>query len=376
MVKGMHLPRALRLLGYALCVVISAPEMVGWITHGRSQHGGAWLAFYALFIAAYHASATAPAGKQGSARRLVAMGVQEAAMIALAVVAPCEFAALALVVLSLQGALFLPPRVLAAGLVGQTVVVFCIIMRGCGGWESVSWFLAVSGFQATAAVAVMHARRETEARASLAAVNAELMAARALLADSSRADERVRIARELHDVLGHSLTALGLQLEVARNVGPDDASVHVRKAQALASEALAGVRVAVSTMRASSGADVSNALRALCTGAPGLEVHLELPDSFVVGCADRAHCVVRCVQEILTNTLRHAHAENLWISVAQTEAEITIVARDDGRGAPDFGAGNGLDGMRARLEEMGGKLAIAATPAFSLLAHLPSGEPA
>jgi signal transduction histidine kinase len=215
------------------------------------------------------------------------------------------------------------------------------------------------------------ALREGEARLGLARANAELRATRALLAEATRADERGRIARELHDVLGHTLTALGLQLEVARNVPPDRAPAHVAKARALADDALAGVRGAVSAMRAERGPDVGRALRDLCADTPGLTVHLDLPEPFVIEHAARANCLVRCVQEILTNALRHAAAENLWIRVERTPSLVTVDARDDGRGASEVRAGNGLAGMRARIEEMGGRLVIAATPAFSLSAQLP-----
>ena len=139
-------------------------------------------------------------------------------------------------------------------------------------------------------------------------------------------------------------------------------------------DALAGVRGAVSAMRAAAGPDVGRALRELCADTPGLAVHLDLPDPLVVTCSARAHCLVRCVQEILTNTLRHAAAETLWIKVEQTPSFITVEARDDGRGAPEVRAGNGLSGMRARIEEMGGRLAVAATPAFSVSAWLPLEE--
>jgi len=374
--RGMLLPRALRLLGHVLCAVIAAPEVVGWAMHGASPHGGRWLACYGVFVVGFQVGASAPPGARGTVRRVAAIGLQEAAMIAMGLTAPCQFAALSLVVVALQAAQILGPRALAGALVTQTVVVSVLVMRGCGAWASVSWLLAMCGFQMAAAVAVLLARRESEARADLARANAELRAARALLADAARAEERDRIARELHDVLGHDLTALGLQLEVARNVPADRAAAHVARARALADAALAGVRGVVSAMRAATGPDVGHALRELCADTPGLQVHLDLPEPFIVGCSARAHCLVRCVQEILTNTLRHAAAETLWIRVEQTPASILVEARDDGRGAADLRAGNGLSGMRARIEEMGGQLALAATPAFSVSARLPMPEAA
>lgn len=122
------------------------------------------------------------------------------------------------------------------------------------------------------------------------------------------------------------------------------------------------------------GPDVGRALEVLVAGTPGRAVHLTMPEPFVVDCAARAHCLVRCVQEILTNVLRHAAAENLWIVITRDDALITVEARDDGRGAIELRAGNGLSGMRARIEEMGGHLLIAPAPTFSLRASLPVTE--
>jgi signal transduction histidine kinase len=371
MLHGMPLPRALRLLGYALCALIAAPEALGWITRRESAHGAAWLACYAAFVGGFHVGASSLGGARGVLRRASAIAAQVAAMIAMAIVAPCQFAALALVVLALQAALLLSPLRVVAALALQTVVVSTLVMRGCGAAQSASWLLAMCGFQAAAAVAVLIARRELHARTELARANSELCATRALLAESSRAEERQRIARELHDVLGHNLTALGLQLEVARNVPPEAAAEHVAKARALADEALSGVRGAVSAMRSAGGPDMGRALRALADGAPGLAVHLDTPEPFVVDCAERAHCLVRCVQEIITNALRHAGAENLWITIARDKERITVDAHDDGRGASELRSGNGLSGMRTRIERMGGQLAIEPTPTFSLRASLP-----
>ena len=80
-------------------------------------------------------------------------------------------------------------------------------------------------------------------------MNAELRATRSLLEETSRVNERTRIARELHDVLGHDLTALGLQLEVATHVAPDRAGAHVAKAQEVSARLLHNVRDVVGAMR-------------------------------------------------------------------------------------------------------------------------------
>ena len=81
-------------------------------------------------------------------------------------------------------------------------------------------------------------------------------------------------------------------------------------------------------MRYTAGADLASLLQDLCTAAPGLCVHLELPGTLAEDCAARARCVVRCVQEILTNALRDAHARNLWIVVTQSRGPVGHRARD------------------------------------------------
>ena len=118
-------------------------------------------------------------------------------------------------------------------------------------------------------------------------------------------------------MLGHDLTALGLQLEIATHVGVDKAPEHVAKARDVNARLLRNVRDVVGKMRASEGTDLREALRMLVEDLPGLDVHLSLPDALRIDDAARAHCVLRCIQEIVTNTLRHARARNLWIAIEQ-----------------------------------------------------------
>jgi len=83
--------------------------------------------------------------------------------------------------------------------------------------------------------------------------------------------------------------------------------------------------------------------------------------------------VLRCVQEIITNAIRHAAADNLWIELARTDSGIAIQAWDDGRGSKEVQPGHGLIGMRERLEQVGGRLEIETQPAkgFRLTAWMP-----
>jgi signal transduction histidine kinase len=219
------------------------------------------------------------------------------------------------------------------------------------------------------------ARQQADAREDQRRLNSELRATRALLAESSRISERMRIARDLHDLVGHHLTALSLNLEVAGHLVVNrEASDHVARARTTAKQLLADVREVVSELRDDEGIQLTNALRDLTEGVPGLTVHLELPPRFAVSDSRRAQVLLRCTQEIITNTVRHARARHLWLRFEEaTGGMLVLKAHDDGRGAGEVIPGNGLMGMRERLAEVGGQLAIRTDRdrGFALEASLP-----
>ena len=192
------------------------------------------------------------------------------------------------------------------------------------------------------------------------------------IADSTRTAERLRIARELHDALGHHLTALSLQLEVARNVVDGPAKEPVDQAHGLTKELLAELRAVVGAMREDRPIDLVGALGMLASGIPNLRVHLDVPEAFFVEPA-LAHTIFRCAQEALTNAVRHAGAANLFLAVAEQGGTITVVAKDDGRGARAVKAGHGLTGLRERIEGLGGHVEVDARPGegVTLRAFLP-----
>ena len=230
------------------------------------------------------------------------------------------------------------------------------------------------GISTTTFVTSLIAKQQTEAREDQRRLNAELRATRALLAESSRLGERMRISRELHDLVGHHLTALSLNLEVASHLVGGKAQEHVRQAQSVARLLLSDVREVVSQLREDDSIDLSAALTALVEGVPGLEIHLDLPARFTVDDPHRAQLLLRCAQEIITNAVRHAKARNLWLAFERTaDRRIVIHARDDGRGAIQLNPGNGLTGMRERLSQFGGQLDIvtASNQGFQLDAWLP-----
>jgi signal transduction histidine kinase len=219
--------------------------------------------------------------------------------------------------------------------------------------------------------AVRSEQREAAARRRLAVANAELRATTALLAESSRAGERLRIARDLHDLLGHQLTALALELEVAAHRSEPPARAHVERARGLAKELLGDVRTAVGELRAGSP-DLSRALAAVVADLPHPRVHLKVDDAVEADEACTA-ALIRCVQEAVTNTIRHAAAENLWIDVGRSAtAEIVLTARDDGRGTSVLRLGHGLTGVRERIGQLGGAVSFDTRSGFTLCARVPA----
>lgn len=233
--------------------------------------------------------------------------------------------------------------------------------------------LAFLGFQLFALYSTRATILEAEARAELDEANTELRATRALLAESSRVAERMRLARELHDVIGHHLTALGMQLELTRHLSEGKVHTQVEKAQQLSKDLLAEVRQVVSRTRDGAALDLTRALEALVENVPAPHIHLDIPEGLVLEDPSHAQILLRCVQEMITNTVRHAKAENLRIALHETPDGIRVQAEDDGRGANAVQAGNGLQGMRERLESCGGDLHIDSSPGagFRLDVRLP-----
>ena len=231
-------------------------------------------------------------------------------------------------------------------------------------------FLGISLFAFMSSIVAL---RQHAARDQLRKVNSELRATQALLAENTRIAERVRISRELHDLVGHHLTALTLNLEVATHLAQGKALEHVQQAHSLAKLLLADVREVVSDMREDDKVDLAAAMRALAEGVPEPRIHLDLPDGLALTDPLRAQVLLRCAQEMITNSVRHAQARNLWIRLLLHENAATLTARDDGRGVDKIEAGNGLSGMTERLRQLGGELTVESSPGagFSLHARVP-----
>lgn len=199
--------------------------------------------------------------------------------------------------------------------------------------------------------------RERELREELAGVNAELLATRRLLSESARSQERLRISRELHDVAGHRLTALKLNLrsELERSA-PD--TERLRLCFEISDELLGDIRSVVHQLRASDEIDVPGALGLLRHQHPDLEIDLEVVDTLRIDGIEVAEAIVRSTQETITNALKHGRARRVWIRLSDEGGGVTLSVRDDGVGGALKGGGHGLDGMNERAELLGGRVDV------------------
>lgn len=282
-----------------------------------------------------------------------------------------------LVLVAAQLPYFLDARTTWIWIVIQVLVLTWFYLPG-NVVEAITFGGAMAAFQVFVAVASMLAISQGRARTNLARANAELTATRELLAENSRTSERLRISRDLHDTLGHHLTALSLQLDVASRLSEGKAAEHVQRAHAITRLLLSDVRSVVSSLRESSKLNLAEAIRALAIQPIDAQVHLDIPETLIVDDTVRAEALLRAVQEVITNTVRHARARHLWIHLARVDNGVVLHTRDDGRGADIVTLGNGLRGMRERFELHGGRVDVQAGErgGFEVRAFLPLPAPA
>jgi signal transduction histidine kinase len=337
-------------------------------------HGGldrvrlaGWSIAVVVFAVCFWTGAGAPA--RGA--RALLLAVQVACVVAMVLLLCDGFEGSLLVLVALQlGAVVGWPAGVTL-VVGQTALLATAIAVHWSPSPALLLAPPYLGFQLLAFAVARLLVQQTEA-------NAELLAARGVAEENSRLGERLRIARDLHDAVGHRMTALRLHLEAAVRTTEGDAGAACRTAHALAADVLADIRETVARLRDGDGIDLATALRTIAADLPGPpRVHLTSPPALACPDGERALTLLRCAQEIVTNAARHSGARNLWIDVVQGDRTIELSARDDGCGAEVLVAGAGLRGMRERVEGAGGRLELRTSrgSGFSVLASLPTSPP-
>jgi two-component system sensor histidine kinase DesK len=256
----------------------------------------------------------------------------------------------------------MPPRaaltylaVLCAGIVFESVALF----NGNWFWMGVPMTVLIGSI---GGVNVYQAQRYRH--------QITLWRAREDLDEMAKIAERERIARDLHDVLGHTLSVIALKSELASKLAdrdPGRAIDEIRDVEQIARQALTDVRRAIEgyQQRGLSG-ELQNAARALNAAGIRLETQVaavDLPPRLETTLA-------LAVREAVTNVIRHARATRCTVRVQAGNAEVMLMVADDGRGGA-VAEGNGLAGMRSRVAELGGTLQVDGSSGVRLTVRLP-----
>jgi len=307
------------LLQFALGVVASTDVLV-------------LVAFQTPFVLPFAAAHRAAAAQVG------ALAVASLGALLLGVLAPVE---------QVAGA----PHWLQALLAAITLLVWQAVAYGVG-------YIAVS---------------EGRERGELAVLNAELEATQQLLSASTRLAERSRVARTLHQRLSRRLSALAVALEAAARGAEAPVGDILREAHTAARALVREATQILSEIKDSRALDLRTALETLVRQLVRPQIHLRFEGDLTANSPARAHALFRCAQEALTNALRHADAANVRVSLERDGDVLRLEVCDDGRGAARLEEGNGLRGMRDRLEEVGGSLGIrtGSGAGFTLSAAVP-----
>jgi two-component system sensor histidine kinase DesK len=212
-------------------------------------------------------------------------------------------------------------------------------------------------------------------------VNQDLRRARQEIARLAVSEERLRFARDLHDLLGHTLSLIALKSELARrlvSVSPEQAAIEIGDIESAARQALTEVREAVADYRQPTLASELRAARELLTAA-GVACTQQGEPTPLSASAEAA--LSWTVREGVTNVIRHSHARSCVITLTQQDGRVGVEVHDDGAAAtPAIGAtrGNGLAGLRERVAALGGVCAAGPAPegGFRLVVSLPVGATA
>lgn len=366
--------RAQNLTGAAVLVIVSSLSiyLLSQVAEGWTTQLGIISALFALDIVCFFLFTTTWA-ESSRQRVLTLLWIQACAIALLYFLVNISFVAILGIVWIVQATEIFPIRTTGWLLLGSvTLFTFSQLFH----WGDTSLMLAITGsvtlglFHLFAVIATHRARREQELREETAALNRELLATRELLTEHSRQTERLRIARDLHDLLGHHLTAQILQLEVATHLTEGQGRQKVEQALALGKLLLSDLRTAVSELREDAPINFHDAVMKLVSDIPG--VKLELDFSTDLGEIQLAETLLRCTREALTNVLRHSNASHCKISFSDDRANYILRIHDNGPKHDSIVAGNGLKGIKERVEEAGGSVRWRSESGFMLEITLPS----
>src|SRR6516225_1848648 len=290
--------RLLRLAGFLTWSLAGLPLLL-WLFQRpvalQQPRYQLWLACFFIFGVTFGLTPWSERSARPRRVQLAALAVQAgAALVMISLICTGHEGAL-LVIVAAQLGWFLSLRRALLWVAIQAVLMGAILVLSWPMADVLSLMATYVAFQVLALFCCFLAASEASARSGLASANNELRATGELLANTSRLAERERISRELHDTLGHHLTALSLNLEAASHMAGDDTLVQIQRAQSVTKLLLSDLRGVVSALRGEDPIGLTQALRTLVAGVAAPQIHLAISEDLAIDDPTRAHTVLRCV---------------------------------------------------------------------------------
>lgn len=184
--------------------------------------------------------------------------------------------------------------------------------------------------------------------------------------------ERERITRDLHDVVGRTLTLVALKADLARRLVPGDPAAAAIECQTIATLAREGLGEVRAALAGQIGGSLAHEAAASSAALEAAAVSAQITGDFAAIPSDAGAVLAMTLREAVTNVIRHAQAQSCRIDLSMTGQEARLAVSDDGHGR-SFTEGRGLMGMRQRLQAAGGSLTIQpGTSGMRLIATVPA----
>lgn len=191
--------------------------------------------------------------------------------------------------------------------------------------------------------------------------------------------ERNRLAREIHDTLGHTLTGIATGLDAClalMDVSPEQTRKQLLLLSEVSREGIKDIRRSVNELRpdALERLSLSVAIRKMITDmsrASDVQIYFETEEKNMKFDEDEENAIYRVIQESITNAIRHGRAKHIWISFQKTEGEILLLIKDDGIGCKEIKNGFGTRHIVERIEMLGGRVTFDGQHGFTVTAYIP-----
>lgn len=208
----------------------------------------------------------------------------------------------------------------------------------------------------------------------MTAKNAMLKASQEEVKQLATVAERERIARDLHDLIGHSFSLMSKKAELARkliDVDTNKAKTEIEEIEVLSRDSLSQVREAVTGYRKRDLTTELASAKALCR-ASDIRLSLDIEKMILAPQIDQA--LSYCLREALTNVVKHSKADKVSITLTQHSTGVNLIIEDNGKLLESAAPGNGIKGMQERVMAAGGTLTIDNHDGFQLRFHMPTKE--